>query len=96
MTHGHASDDPTEALTAVLLQALRALGKGGAPERANRLAGRAWSAVRHSHPQQARRINALMHGLARMPSDPEHDEGAPTCQTQSSTSAQSPQSAVTA
>jgi hypothetical protein len=69
--------DPAEALTRVLIQALRALGELGAPERANRLAGRAWSALRRPRPELAKRINALMHGLAKMPSDPVHDDPSP-------------------
>lgn len=70
-------DDTLQRLNRVLLDALRALGEGGQPETANRFAGRAWSALRRGHPIEARRVNALMHGLARMPSDPTHDQGGP-------------------
>ena len=52
-----------EALTAVLSDALRALAADGHAEEANRLAGRAYAALRREHPDQARRINALMHQL---------------------------------
>ena len=55
-------------LTAVLIDALRALGSAGHPETACRLAGRAYAVLRHEHPAQAQRINALMHRLARLPS----------------------------
>ncbi len=56
-----------QALTAVLSDALRALAADGHAEEANRLAGRAYAALRREHPDQARRINALMHQLTRIP-----------------------------
>ncbi|MFZ0383132.1 MAG: Rieske 2Fe-2S domain-containing protein, partial [Solirubrobacteraceae bacterium] len=55
-----------EALTAVLSDALRALAADGRAEEANRLAGRAYAALRREHPDEARRINALMHELTRI------------------------------
>lgn len=56
-----------DALLAVLIRALRALGEAGHPEDANRLAARAWSSVRHQQPAAAARINGTMHYLARLP-----------------------------
>lgn len=56
---------PLDALTAVLAEALRALAASGHAEDANRLAGQAYAALRREHPNQAQRINALMHRLAR-------------------------------
>ena len=44
-----------------------ALAAGGHAEEANRLAGRAYVALRREHPDQARQINALMHRLTRIP-----------------------------
>jgi uncharacterized protein (DUF2249 family) len=61
------SRPPFEALTAVLADTLRALAAGGHAEEANRLAGRAYAALRREHPDQARQINALMHRLTRIP-----------------------------
>ena len=58
--------EPLDALTAVLADALRALGDAGQPEAACALAGRAYAALRREHPVQAQRINALMHRLALM------------------------------
>lgn len=58
-------DEPVDALAALLMAALRALGDAGEPEAANRLAGHAWSALRRGHPAAAKRINGLMHRLAR-------------------------------
>ena len=55
-----------EALTAVLSDALRALAADGRAEEADRLAGRAYAALRREHPEEARRINALMHQLTRI------------------------------
>ena len=71
------SDDAVAALTRVLVDALRALGEAGRPERANRLAGQAWAVLRRRHPAEARRVGALMHRLARMPSGPNDDQGVP-------------------
>ena len=51
----------------VLIRALRKLGEAGFADDANRLAGRAWSALRHSDPAAAERINGTMHFLARLP-----------------------------
>ena len=87
--------DELELLAGVLIAALRALGAGGQPETANRLAGQTWAALRRTHPPQAQRVNALMHQLARMPSDPNHDQGAPQCLTHNSTSAPSRPPAAT-
>lgn len=88
-------DETLKTLAAVLADALRMLGESGRPETANRLAGRAWAALRHSHPAEAQRINALMHRLTRMPSDPNHDQGAPSCLIHNSTSVPSRPPAAT-
>ena len=88
-------DETLKAIMPVLVDALRVLGESGRPETANRLAGRAWAALRHRHPTEAQRVNALMHRLARMPSDPNNDQGAPPCLTHSSTSAPSRPPAAT-
>lgn len=53
--------------TKILIRALRELGKSGQPDTANRLAARAWSALRHNHPREAEHVNGLMHFLARLP-----------------------------
>lgn len=55
----------SERLAALLTETLRALGDAGEPVQANRIAGRAWSALRHSDPKAANKINGLMHRLAR-------------------------------
>jgi ferric-dicitrate binding protein FerR (iron transport regulator) len=88
-TRATDNDETLKALTPVLVDALCTLGESGRPETANRLAGRAWAALRQRHPAEAQRVNALMHRLARMPSDPTHDQGAPQCPTHNSTSAPS-------
>ena len=61
-----AEAEPVPALTALLIDAVRALGSAGQPQVASRLAGRAYSTLRGDHPDQGQRINALMHRLARM------------------------------
>jgi uncharacterized protein (DUF2249 family) len=73
--------EPLEGLTAVLIDALGALGASGQPESANRLAGRAWAVLRREHPEQAQRINALMHKLARIP-EPTKEQTMPTTDRQ--------------
>lgn len=57
------------ALTEVLIRALREVGKSGQPDRANRLAARAWLALKAEHPREAQQINGLMHFLARLPEE---------------------------
>jgi hypothetical protein len=93
--HPTDDDDALKAITPVLADALLTLGESGRPETANRLAGRAWAALRHRYPAEAQRVNALMHRLARMPSDPNQDQGAPQCPTYNSTSAPSRPPAAT-
>jgi len=75
---GH--DDPLVATVDVLLRALRALGEAGQPDAANRLAARAWLALRDEHPRQAQRVNGTMHHLARLPQEPSVTTGSPTTQ----------------
>lgn len=61
--------DPTPEITGelakLLLASLRALGDAGEPVRANQIAAKAWSTLRHTHPKPAHKINGLMHRLAR-------------------------------
>ncbi len=64
------SDEVLIRTTAVLVKTLRALGNAGHPDAANRLAAQAWSALRHTHPREAERINGIMHYLARLPDEP--------------------------
>lgn len=62
------TDDALAAsLTTLLVKTLRALGQAGQPDEGLRLAGQAWSQLRHEHPAQAERINGTMHYLARLP-----------------------------
>ncbi len=70
---GPNDSDPVTALVRLLAEALVALGRAGQPDAANRIAGRAWSALRHDHPHEAERLNNLMHGLAKLPSNPEKE-----------------------
>jgi hypothetical protein len=68
--------EPLVRLTAVLTDALAALGAAGESEAACRLAGDAYSVLRREHPAQAHRINARMHRLVRMPdTNKEHANG---------------------
>lgn len=56
--------------TDVLVKTLRALGQAGDPETANRLAAKAWWALREARPREAERVNGAMHFLARLPAEP--------------------------
>ena len=54
------------ALTRALVQACRQLGKAGRPSDAMRIAAEGWSALWTSYPDDAERINGVMHYLARL------------------------------
>ncbi|MHB1224283.1 MAG: DUF2249 domain-containing protein [Gemmatimonadaceae bacterium] len=54
------------ALTRALVQACRQLGKAGRPSDAMRIAATGWGALWTSHPDDAERINGVMHYLARL------------------------------
>ncbi|GAA3928328.1 hypothetical protein GCM10022383_04060 [Microbacterium soli] len=60
-------DDTLGTTVGFLLRALRAVGELGDPDAANRLAAQAWLALRDDHPQQAKRLNGVMHHLSRLP-----------------------------
>ncbi|HLI31603.1 MAG TPA: DUF2249 domain-containing protein [Solirubrobacteraceae bacterium] len=67
----------SEALTEALLESLAALGRAGAAEHANRIAARAWWALRAEHPREAQRINVLMHRLMKHETTKEQSMSAP-------------------
>lgn len=54
------------ALTRAFVQACRQLGKAGRPANAMRIAAEGWSALWTSFPDDAERINGVMHYLARL------------------------------
>lgn len=64
------------ATTDILVKTLRALGQHGHPEAANRLAAKAYWALRPTSPDEAERINGTMHYLARLedPTPPRNEE----------------------
>ncbi len=62
---GVEGDPAVSVLAGLLWEALRELGNAGEPERANRIGGRAWSALRRRDAKAAHKINGLMHRLAR-------------------------------
>ncbi|MGB3730789.1 hypothetical protein [Microbacterium sp.] len=67
MTEDGHDDEALAATVGVLLKALRLVGRSGDPDAANRLAARAWLALRDGHPRQAELLNGAMHYLARLP-----------------------------
>lgn len=58
--------DPVTELTRVICDACQALGIHGEPVKAAQIAARGFVAIRHTHPDEAQRINVMMHRLARM------------------------------
>jgi uncharacterized protein (DUF2249 family) len=62
--------DPCDELAAALARAALALGRAGQPTYASRLAARGHAAVRRRRPGAARRLNATLHALARLPDQP--------------------------
>jgi len=56
-------------MTDLLVKAVRALGAAGEPEKASRLAGKAWWVLK-DWPRQAERVNGTMHYLARLEAQP--------------------------
>ncbi|MCU6479372.1 hypothetical protein QO003_001580 [Arthrobacter silviterrae] len=70
-------DDALVATVGHLIKALRALGLSGDPDAANRIAARAWLALRDGQPRQAERLNGAMHYLVRLPQGPGTDSTSP-------------------
>jgi uncharacterized protein (DUF2249 family) len=62
--------DACFAVASVLGRTALALGRAGRPTEASRLAAEAYVAVRVEHPAAARRLNGVMHALARMADTP--------------------------
>jgi hypothetical protein len=65
---------PTAVLVDVLRDALTELWETGRDDRANRLAAAAYVRLRRTDPEQAQRLNALMHKLSRPPRSREKKE----------------------
>lgn len=61
------TDRDFDVVLKTTIRALRALGEAGRPDEASRIAAQGWSALRHSDPQTAERLNGTMHYLARLP-----------------------------
>ena len=57
---------PRDAVTGILIRALRRIGEMGDPEFANRLAAEAYAHLRHDSAREAERINGVMHHLVRL------------------------------
>jgi uncharacterized protein (DUF2249 family) len=59
--------DPCDQLADVVAKATVALGRAGKPTEASRLAAAGYAAIWRTHSDSANRLNAVMHGLAKMP-----------------------------
>lgn len=64
---GQATDPGREELAVLLSHATLALGRAGHPAAASRLAARGLAIVRAGDGPAARRLNGVMHSLARLP-----------------------------
>jgi hypothetical protein len=62
--------DPRDDLAVALAKATLALGRAGQPVEALRLAAIGFAAVRRDRPAAAKRLNGVMHSLARLPDVP--------------------------
>ncbi len=62
--HVQAAYDSTARLNIEFALALRVLRDLGQEDLACRLAARGWSALRHTYPAEARRLECLLHVLA--------------------------------
>ena len=88
--------DACDELAVALGKATLALGRAGQPVEALRLAAAGYAAVRREHPEAARRLNGVMHSLARLPDVPKPTTTrSPPCPTPTSTSAPSHPPAAT-
>lgn len=67
MAAGVGDDELLAVTVSHLIKALRALGRTGDPDAANRLAAKAWLSLRDQQPRQAERLNGAMHYLAKLP-----------------------------
>ena len=65
-----AAGEACDELAAVLGRAALALGRAGRPTEASRLVAAGYVAVRRDHQNAARRLNGVMHSLARMAETP--------------------------
>ncbi|MCO5315110.1 MAG: DUF2249 domain-containing protein [Solirubrobacterales bacterium] len=63
-----------EALAVLLGHATLELGRAGKPGKASRLAARGLAIVRHGETPSARRLNGVLHSLARMPEKPDPND----------------------
>lgn len=54
-------------LNRLLIRALKALGDQGQTDLACRIAAEAWSALRREHPEEAAKLNGVLHVLTRPP-----------------------------
>lgn len=69
VTLGRKATEPPETdqtLVALACEALRLLGDAGHAAAAGTIAGRMWTAVANGDPQDAARLNAVMHRLAKL------------------------------
>ena len=69
-TASGSDGDPCDDLAATLARTALALGRAGRPTEALRLTAAGYAAVRRRQPGAARRLNAVMHRLTRMPDAP--------------------------
>jgi uncharacterized protein (DUF2249 family) len=68
-TESSADSGAVSGLTRAFVKACRQLGKAGRPTDAMHIATEGWSVLWQTHPDDAERINGVMHFLARLEAD---------------------------
>ncbi|HET8930575.1 MAG TPA: hypothetical protein VFN21_07965 [Acidimicrobiales bacterium] len=66
----NAAPSADRDLVVLFSKSLRLLGEAGYPAAANRLAAKAWWALKDDDLEGARRVNGVMHYLAKLPEEP--------------------------
>lgn len=69
-SHSDAFADDLCRLNRLLIRALKALGDRGEVDLACRIGADAWSSIRKTHPEEAEKLNGVLHYLTR----PSHHE----------------------
>lgn len=59
------ADPVLSPLNQILIRALKRIGEAGDTDAACRLSAEAWSLLRHDWPQEAQRLNGVMHFLTK-------------------------------
>ncbi len=76
----HAPADELRHVNRLLIRALKALGDKGATDLACRIAADAWSSIRKTHPEEAEKLNGVLHYLTQRNHQKERETTVPDLQ----------------